>query len=250
MIRETTAFILALDEPFRFDLNNIQLGQLEDFKLQVFFDKQHRVYDESLCITAVGSPFEEVTSTKGLTGTIKFSEEYQPTQILMLNRAFGSVNQSIIMRFNLPKEQTLRYTFDFGQFEGQQSFFTTEVTRPTKNSISFSFNTGNWMPIGVKIDSYPPLWEQISVSEYLSFAGSLVLVMLTIVKGTPYYLRRRRINKLRRKLYSAAADNDWTSFEAVMSDASEKHINMKITAEQFKSLYFDSNLLKKRFAQP
>ncbi|MFW9992700.1 MAG: hypothetical protein ACFFD4_11690 [Candidatus Odinarchaeota archaeon] len=256
VIREATAFIITLNEPFRFDLNRIRLGLLEDFRLEVFFDKEHRFYDEILHLSAQGSPLEENTATKGLGGVIRLGEDYGPQEIPRLNRAFGSVNQSIDMEFIFPKEQTLSAPkFGFGGFEEEgfvgdstnvEEWFITDYETTARNSFSMHFVTEDWMPITIAISTQVPIWEQISITEYLSYAASAVFAAIAILKGLPFYLKRRGLGGLRKELYTAAANGNWTAFDEVIDGARKKQLNRKISADQLKNFLFESEMVKEQ----
>ncbi|MHA2298037.1 MAG: hypothetical protein ACXAEU_18825 [Candidatus Hodarchaeales archaeon] len=249
IIRETTAFILALEEPFRFDLNNIQLGQIKDFQLHVFFEKELKIYNEYLTLSAVGSPFVEVSATKGLSGIIRLGEDYNPTEVHKLFRAFGSADQTIEMQFNLPKEQLLSYRLDYGEFEDQKDLFTSSIPITTRNTISFSFETNDWMPVGIIIDTSVPIWEQFSVTDYLSYAASATIGLIALLKGLPFYFRRRGIGGLRKKLYNAASINDWVAFDNVLNEGRDRQMNRKMSSDQYRSLISESDLLREQYSK-
>ena len=248
VIRETTAFLLSLDEPFRFDLNEIKLGQIQDMQLEVFFDKDHGVYDERLRLSAEGSPLDSVTSTNGLSGVIRLSEDFSFQEVPKFNRAFGSVNQTIRMQFTLPAEQTLTYFFTYGDFAAEIGLFATDVVEDSKNSMTLEFTTDDWMPVGIAVSTFIPFWEQITLTEWVSYIGSGIIALFTVIKGIPFFLRWVRLGQLRKHLYKAARSKDYGKFNDVMKYAQEVHLKRKITADQYRSLLFERTILKPQFS--
>ena len=105
------------------------------------------------------------------------------------------------------------------------------------------------MPIGVKITTEIPILERITVNEYLGFAGSVLVASVSVFKGVPYFMRRRRVGKYRDKLYDAASADNWATFNEILDEARNAQFKRKITADQYRDFLSESIILKQQNPQ-
>ncbi|MHA1450557.1 MAG: hypothetical protein ACTSP4_14200 [Candidatus Hodarchaeales archaeon] len=101
VITEATSFLLELQEPFKFDLNNIQLGRIYDFSLFMVYNTNPEGFNEineHVRIRAPGTPLEETTDGKGMKGDIYFSS-FEPERTEpyvtrhLISKSFYQVNK-------------------------------------------------------------------------------------------------------------------------------------------------------------
>ena len=245
IIRETSAFIAALNEPFKFDNNFIELGSLHDFNFKVFYQKnvidskvvEH--YNEELKIVSEGSPLSYVSSSKGYEGDIFFTD-HQPQPLSSYPRQ--NVNQTIVYKFVLPSGQSISVGYD----PLYNNLVDTKVTGSASisgNTFSMSFNSGDILPNYVSVSSNTPLLAQFSITDYASWTLGILTGLIAILRGLPFYLHRRSTKSIRNNLRKLATQNKNDDFLNEIKLAYNKFLNGKMSLSQYKSIKEESEAL-------
>ena len=243
IIRETTAFIYALNEPFKFDSNFIELGALQDLNFKVIYQhlSTNQFYREDLKIISLGSPLEYIGSTKGYEGNIYFTD-HQPQPLDVYPRQ--TVNQTIVYKFELPENQEIGLTTDYDYNSIEGSTFS-EKSSITGSSFSLAFNTGDLMPYFVTVTSFTPLLKQFSLTDYASWALGILTGLFAVLRGLPFYLRRRSTAGYRKHLKSLAQEKNFDSLSKELDSAYQKFINEKMSLQQYKDISSEYEILIK-----
>jgi len=257
VLRETSAFILALNEPFPFDLNNIQLGTLTNFRYEILFETQGTtsVTRESVKLSSAGGPLELNSKTSGYSGTIAFSQ-------------FDTQELGNYSSPNVEGGQILAYTIELpsGQeIDSASTSFDTEFTtrlanqdegfeeldmESQSNFMWFWFETGDLVPQSVSFQTAPPvipIFEQFSTTDYLSFGASGLIGLLTVFKGLPAYLHYRSSGKFRSKLARTMRDGKHQEFQAIQDDVFNKFSSGKLSLRQYNDVTAYANAIEQGF---
>ncbi|MHA1968420.1 MAG: hypothetical protein ACW964_11515, partial [Candidatus Hodarchaeales archaeon] len=173
ILRQSTAFILALHEIFQFDRNAIELSQITDFFLQsIFFapeEEEFKDLTETVRIKAPSTILDYITSRKGYTGRIYLSNWEEPEPVPPYFRGFGLLPQEIRVSITMPTGQNeISYKFDTNYTQDVDTS-NLEILQ-SKNSLSMMFPSDSYLPYYLDLDSSTPLLEQFSLSDYLSMA--------------------------------------------------------------------------------
>jgi hypothetical protein len=248
ILRQSTAFILALHEIFQFDRNKIELSQVTDFFLRSeyvsFEGDEFKHNSESVRIKAPSTILDYITSRKGYSGRIYLSNWEEPEPVPPYFRGYGVIPQEIRVSITLPTGQNeVSYKFDIN--------YTQEVSTSefdivnSRNSISIMFPSDSYLPYYIDLDSSTPLLEQFSLSDYFSMFIGLLAGLFTLLKGLPYYLNRRSFNKYKKALHLASEKGTTTDFEKVQTEIKEKFLKRKLSASQLEDIKKEIQYLRK-----
>lgn len=255
VIKETTAFVLDLFEPFKFDLNDVQLSSLSNFKFESEFraeDESTANIHESLQLSASGSLLTANSTTKGYNGELRFDYDIFPERLEFFQRAFANLPQDVNWKITIPSDQlidSINYDDEFKQRKDN----VDEIggINPTQeNILEFNFKTGDLVPASVTFSTKPPvveIWQQISLSDYLSFAGSIFIGLVTVVKVIPYYFSRRNTGGYKKKLHRSVLKNNWVEFDQLKQDALDRYLRGKISLSQIQSILNEIKIIKDNF---
>lgn len=244
VLRQTTAFLLALPEPFQFDLNRLELSQLSDFHFQSIYhyDKENdfRFIHEEVRIKAPGSVLEYVPSVKGYSGTIYLTGrgEMEPESVPRFQRQFVDVSQDITFTIKLPAQQDVDFSFD-------PMYKENPSTTKSGNIALFEFPSDGKLPNYIKISSQIPFLEQFSLTDYVGMAFGALAALVTFVKGIPYFLNRRSFNKYIKGLRSAVDKGNMSEFKSLQEKAVNNYIGGKFTTNQFEEVRKEIQMLKR-----
>lgn len=248
ILRQSTAFILALHEIFQFDRNKIELSQVTDFYLRSeFMSFEQDEFKESSEIVRIKAPstiLDYITSRKGYSGRIYFSDWEEPEPIPPYFRGFGDIPQEIRVSITLPIGQNeISYKFDTNY---TQEVSTSELDIiQSRNSLSIRFSSDSYLPFYLDLDSSTPLLEQFSLSDYFSMAIGAFAGLFTLLKGLPYYLNRRSFNKYKKALHLASEKGTTTDFDNIQAEIKEKFLQRKLSAGQLEEIRKEIQFLSK-----
>ncbi|MHA2306001.1 MAG: hypothetical protein ACXACU_11465, partial [Candidatus Hodarchaeales archaeon] len=248
ILRQSTAFILALHEIFQFDRNKIELSQITDFFLRSeyvsFEGDEFKHNSESVRIKAPSTILDYITHRKGYSGRIYLSNWEEPEPVPPYFRGYGVIPQEIRVSITLPTGQNeVSYKFDIN--------YTQEVSTSefdivnSKNSISIMFPSDSYLPYYIDLDSSTPLLEQFSLSDYFSMAIGAFAGLFTLLKGLPYYLNRRSFNKYKKALHLASEKGTTTDFENIQAEIKDKFLQRKLSASQLEDIKKEIQYLRK-----
>jgi hypothetical protein len=250
ILRETSAFILTLDEPFPFDINNIQLGDLSDFRYEVNFVNEGEIpfLEEKIRLTTTGGPLSYVLKTNGYTGTVYFNQ-FHPETLSNYTKHPLDVKQQMFYAIKMPSGQELSYSFDS---EYQSRVEKQEMNVESKgNTIWLFFESGDVVPQYVKLDSKTPeipLLQQFSVQNYASFALSGLIGLVTILKGLPMLLNRRSTGKIKSVMRKSMKANDYKGIQSSLNQAFEKFSAGELSLNQYKEIQNYGDFLEHGFS--
>ena len=245
ILRETTAFISALSEPFKFDNNFIELGSLHDFNFKVLYQKNvvngklTENYHEDLKLVSEGSPLTYVGSSKGYQGDIYFTD-HQPEPLGNFPRQ--DVKQTIVYKFTLPSGQSIHLGYD-PTYSNSLDNSNANTATISGSSFSLSFNTGDLLPNFISVSSDTPLLNQFSITDYASWALAILTGIVAILRGLPFYLQRRSTRGIRKNLRKLASQNKADAISKELVEAYNKYIGGKLSLNQYKSIKEESDAL-------
>ncbi len=250
LIRETTAFIMGLQdsETFNFGRNSIQLGKLTDFQLHVFYSKepnQPAQVNEEVLIRAPGGPLEYNSVTKGYVGSIHLTD-FQPELLGSYERQFTRASQRVVLTFQLPAKQRISYGFD-SEYTSKVDVSALETNKihVEKNLATFIYDTGDWIPNTITINSVIPLLAQFEATDYLSWAVSGIIGIIATLKGLPVLFKRLSMGKMKKKLHLAATTGELDKIDQYLNEAREKFLKGKLSARQLENIEIEALMLKK-----
>lgn len=254
IVKETTAFVLNLFEPFKFDLNDVQLGSLSNFKFESEFninDGTNAFIHESLQLSASGSLLKRNTTTKGYNGELRF--DYDTRNLESYRRAFTELPYDVNWKITIPSDQQIKSIEFDTEFLGQADNNVDEIggiNPDQKNLLEFNFKTDDLVPASVIFSTNPPvveIWAQISLSDYLSFAGSVFIGLIAVVKVIPFYFSRRSTGGYKKKLHKTVLKNNWKEFEQIKQDSLDRYLKGKISLGQIESILNEVKIIKENF---
>lgn len=241
ILREATAFILALEEPFKFELNKVQLGNVQQFRYEVIFDSNSNEYYEKMQLDANGGPLELNTTTDGYNGKLFLS--FFTHELENYTSPIIQASQVLVYTFELPPNQVVEYSFD-QVFEEQKTGL--KLQQEGDNGLTFFFQTGDIIPNFMRIDSTPEViqfWDQLSASDYLSFSASVFIGFFTLLRLTPALVTRRAVGKYKSNFRKAILNNDMLTFKTTYGRVTEQFKTGKLNLKQFEDLIKYSKVL-------
>ncbi len=249
ILRQTTAFILALHEIFQFDRNKIELSQITDFFLRSeylsFEGDEFKHSSETVRIKAPSTILEYITGRKGYSGRIYFSNWEEPEPVPPYFRGFGMIPQEIRVGITLPTGQNeISYKFDTNYTQEVDINNNLDLLQ-SRNSLSMMFPSDSYLPYYLDLDSSTPLLEQFSISDYFSMAIGAFAGLFTLLKGLPYYLNRRSFNKYKKALHLASEKGTTADFNNVQAEIKEKFLQRKLSANQLEDIKKEIDYLRK-----
>ncbi len=248
VLRQTTTFLLALPEPFMFDLNKLELGQLSDFHFESEYssdeESDHRHVHEEVRIKAPGTVLDYIPSAQGYSGFVYLTRNPEnPEPVPRYQRYFADSSQEIHLSIKLPVRQTISFDFD--------SVYETKVSDGERdnskegNIATFVFASDSYLPHYIKLSSYTEFFAQFTLTDYLSIGVSGLIGIFTVVKGIPYYFRRRSFNNFKKSLHGAVEEKDITKFESLQEKALNDFMQGKLSASQVEEVRSVIQLLKR-----
>ncbi len=249
VLRQTTTFLIALPEPFMFDLNRLELGQLSDFHYESEYvndeESSDRHVHEEVRIKAPGTALDYIPSTQGYSGFVYLtpSQFDTPEPVPRYQRYFTDSSQDITLSIKLPVRQTISFDFD--------SVYKTKVSDGERdnskegNIATFMFASDSYLPHYIKLSSYTEFLAQFSLSDYFSIGLSGLIGLITVVKGIPYFFRRRSFNNFKKSLHGAVEEKDTTKFESLQEKALNDFMRGKLSASQVEEVRSVVQLLKR-----
>jgi hypothetical protein len=179
VVKETTAFLLNLFEPFNFDLNEVELGSLTNFKFESEFfvtDENNAFIHEKLQLSAQGSILKANTTTNGYDAEFAFSD-FNPEILGNFFRAFADLPQVIEYKVSVPSTQEITGSSVDKRYLNAP--YAKEniliIDNNQKYVFTARFISDDLVPVYISFTTAPPeleIWQQFSLSDYLSFAGS------------------------------------------------------------------------------
>ncbi|UCE14293.1 MAG: hypothetical protein JSV04_03730 [Candidatus Heimdallarchaeota archaeon] len=249
IFRQTTAFLLALPEPFNFGLNKLELGQISDLHFLSEYEDNREFGEqwvfESIRLKAPGSPIEYISNVKGYSGIIYLTENFwDVTPIPRYERPFVSAPQNIFFQVKLPTGQSeINYDFD-SKYKSNVSE-TDRLVTSHRNRIEFAFPLDSYLPYSISINSQTPFLEQFTITDYVGMLFGALAALVTVVKAIPYFLSRRSFSKFKKGLHNAAEKENVTEFETLQEKALDKYMRRKISTSQFEEVRKDVQILKR-----
>ncbi|MHA1971490.1 MAG: hypothetical protein ACTSW1_00775 [Candidatus Hodarchaeales archaeon] len=239
IIRETTAFLLVLPEPFQFGLNKLELGQLSELHFQfeyVNFTGEAPFVTESVRLKAPGSALDYIPNLKGYSGTLYLAEfPYEAQPIPRFLRPYADAPQDIMLKIKLPIGQNeINLEFD-STFLKNADIGSSDI-RKTKNLVQIYFDHDSYLPYSITINSVTPFLEQFSFSDYISMSAGVLAALFTVLKGLPYFYSRRSFNKFKSSLFDAVKKEEWQKLDAFEQEAKSRFMSRKLTATQYEEV--------------
>lgn len=241
VLRQTTAFLLTLPEPFQFDKNKLELSQLSDFHFEsnYHYDKasDQRDVEEIVRIKAPGSILEYIPAVKGYSGTL-YLTSWEPEVVPRYMRQFADAQQHIILQIRLPVQQDIDYSFD-------SKYSENPLTTKSGNIATFEFPPDGKIPHYIKINSQIPFLEQFTLTDYVGMGFGALAALVTTVKGIPYFWNRRSFNKYIKGLRTAVEKGDMSGFKELQEKAVNKYVGGKFSTNQFEEVRKEIQMLKR-----
>ena len=245
VLHEATAFILNLQEPFRFDLNAVELGTLSNFHFESIYELKSQTSSqitEKLVISAPGTPLEFDAASQGYYGDVYLRDH--PGPIPSYQRDFFVSEQDITFTLVLPASQVItKVNYDAG-FSNPDFPNTTDPESASGNQYVAVFTSGSTAPAYISLVSEKPIWAQFSLSDYLSWGVSGLVAAIGLLRGVPFLLGRKKTSGFHHEMRRGALEGNWPTVDGVLKNAFESLLKGKMGQKQFQDLVSEHDVIR------